>query len=970
MPAALNPLVYILTIGQEMSRALKAAQRHTEDAELAQLLQSLLALSKLILAYKRNSPHKSRQSLFENMLCNGTTLNPTATGSRQVKAIPIDSIANLVIANDMGPSIPTLASETLSALVLSFAEIQPSSPSLVTHMSDAEETVSQLVRLVGSVYEHPKLRKSIWGFMANSVEQQPALATLFVTGSFSMRPVAALSNGGDKGKGKPTDDAGEDAERKRKSALSIAVQTSTWEELWNVDPSILCSIMRFLNAVWKHSLEHSASLDVVRKDTAFWTRMTWILKQGVSSQTDAMEVDRWGPSEFDDVRASAYHALTQAYAVEIFAIEVGSLRRSAKTPGDVTPVAPKTGPVSSISHTALKNFLSTDSTLSQHLMEAMKTSLDPNLHARLARHFTGSHPTSLPNFSIEGLQSPFSAAQRTYGTEYLYQVTLLGSRLPAQMIDQKSGSKLRHVLVDMQAVNCNWSLVDAQIELTRAWKQFLQEGGAILQADAKMQTSLFKQSVTLSDMIAKEQRTGKIMTIVHTERLGTLLALLQSSWSLSLTINRETTKLFTDLLRNVHAIVISETFPPLDSIRDSNSGEGASFHRQILQITYFCARRARSLFLQPSSIGPEQRAIISSTMLSITTFVATALSESIENAKSQQTMDLDRDMELLVTVFEQCTRPELHISPRLWLERVQELDLARSSLELLVKSDLGGDFVDGETLRAQRHPLYGRHMLALQHCLSSDDGPAETLAMAGAVSAYCNISIGNHLTVGTLSTVHPELPGDRNPGHQTWCTILSIVTGLVGAIGQRSSHFIETEVTSFIQFYGSQLSRALEWNVGEHLSSSSLEELENIMSLFYVVGLGVNPRSAADLQASELLRIFAEKSLVLVQHLNYALSHPNHLVSLFEPITSEERRSLDKELSQAASLTSVLDLLDVDKRPFIASLTQRLHVVVRNIMATLVIVNRGDEVIITEPEDWPSDVQIALVSLRPISHIS
>jgi nuclear pore complex protein Nup188 len=189
------------------------------------------------------------------------------------------------------------------------------------------------------------------------------------------------------------------------------------------------------------------------------------------------------------------------------------------------------------------------------------------------------------------------------------------------------------------------------------------------------------------------------------------------------------------------------------------------------------------------------------------------------------------------------------------------------------------------------------------------------------------------------------------------------VTELVGSVGRYSSHFIETEVTSFIQFYGAQLSRALEWNVGEHLSSGSLEELESVMLLFYAIALGVNSRSTADLQAMELLRIFSEKALTLVQHLNYVLSHPNHLVSLFEPIASEERRSLDRELSQATSLTSVLDLLDVEKRPFIASLTQRLHLVVRNILATLVIVNRGDEVIVAEPEDWPTDVQIALVSL-------
>jgi nuclear pore complex protein Nup188 len=352
-------------------------------------------------------------------------------------------------------------------------------------------------------------------------------------------------------------------------------------------------------------------------------------------------------------------------------------------------------------------------------------------------------------------------------------------------------------------------------------------------------------------------------------------------------------------------------------------------------------------------------------MLVISNFVSTALSEIFEMAKIQtKSWDLDRDMELLITVFEQCTRPELYTSPRLWLERIQELDLARSSLELLIKCDLGGSTMDGATLRTHRHPPYARHILALQLCLSSTGAPAEALALAGAISAYSNISIANELTVGTLDPLHPELPGERNPGQQAWCTILNIVSGLVGTVGKSSGHFVETEITSFVQLYGAELSKALEWNVGQPLSSGALEEMEAIIGLFYTMSLCVNPRSAADVQSLMILSTFAEKSLILLQHLNYALSHPNLLASIFEPTTSEERRALDKEINSSMEMSSATELLDPDKRPFISSLTQRMHVIVRDILSTLVIVNRGDEVIVQEPDDWPNTVQIAPVSTR------
>jgi nuclear pore complex protein Nup188 len=945
-----------------MARALKGAQRNSENAQLTVLLQSYLLLSRLVLAHKRSSPFASRQSLLEHLLCTGTSINSNSVSSpRHPKVIPIDSIANLALSSDMGSNIPIYATEMLSSLVLTFAEIQPSPPSLVTHMSDAEETVNQLVRIVSSNYEDSRLRKAIWSFMGNSVELQPALATLFVTGSFFIRPSVSEPRGDEKDNDQTTQPSKSPAgtDRKTKSALTVAVETATlWEGLWKSDPALLSAIIRFADAVWRHGLEHATALDTVRLDSSFWTRLIWIVKQGATSD-DGMQLGKVEKSRYDPSIKSAYRKLAQAYAVDICAIEAGSQRRSTKSTPSSTPVGGKSKAAPpAVSLMALRNLSQVGDTLAIQLKEAMKSSLDVDLHERLAHQLK----SFFPDFSLEAIQSPFPAVQRTFGVEYLYQVTLLEPRLIPEMTDRESSSRLRQLLNDAQAVNCNWSIVDAEIEYTRAWKQFLQEGGASMQSEDKAKIELFQLSISMSETIAKETRKGKTMTIIHTERLGALLALLESTWSLSLAINKDVSKQFSKLLRNVHAIVMSDVFPPIESLRESASGEGTGFHRHVLRIAYFCTRKARTLFERGQTITAEQNAIVASTMLSITGLVSTALSEAIDAAKTQPNIEVDRDMELLVTVFEQCTRPELHTSPRLWLERVQELNLARSSLELLTKCDIGGDLMDGEVLRTYRHPLYARHMLALQLCLASMEAPAETLAISGAISAYSNISIANDLTVGTLNALHPELPGERNPGQQAWCNLLAIVTALVGTVGRTSNHFIETEITSFIQLYGAQISRALEWNVGQPLSSATLEELEAVMRLFNAISMGVNPRSAADIQAQGILQTFAEKGLTLIQHVNYALSHPNHFASLFEAITADERRALDREVGQTPTMASVYELLDAEKRPFVSSLTQRTHVIVRDILCTLVIVNQGDEVVTGEPEDWPTVVQVAPVS--------
>jgi nuclear pore complex protein Nup188 len=959
--ASLAPLIHALTVGQDMSRALRAAKRESEDAELVWLLQTFLLLSGILLAYKHSSPLRNRQSLLEHQLCAGTSLN-FSVSSRQAKSIPIDALVNFVTTNETGSHISIYAAELLSSLAIAFSEVEPSPPSLVTYMTDAEDATRALVNIVQNVYENPRLRRSIWNFMAITVEHQPALATSFVTGSFYTREMSTDVSNAENSTVKADPTNGLNTAR---SALSRAIQTApTWEDLWEKDPAILCAILRFINATWREKLKHSAALEVVRKDTAFWSRMVWILRQVLSPKKDGldgdrMDVDKSDKTQYTRITTSAYHTLIQAYVVEIFAIEVRSQSSTPKRPSSTSLTSGSQASSIPISVMALRNFIQVGPALSQHLQEAIDSSLNIGLHHRVYQFIH----EAFPSFALEALRSPFPVAQRIFGPEYLYQVHLLEPRLLPQFKDRETATRLRSFVNDLQSVNCNWSLVDSQIELTRAWKRFLQAGGATLQGDDKVRHELLRLSVSISQKIAQEERGGDTMVVIHTERLGVLLALLESTWPMTLTTNKETVGLFTRLLQNVHAIILSDTFPPLRSLQQAHSNENPGFHRTILQIAYFCTRKARSLFLKREMLTAEQTAMIASAMLAVVGFVSVGLSNTIDMAKIQQSFELDRDMELLVAVFEQSTRPELHTSPQLWLEKVQELNLARSSLELLTKCDVGGNYMSGDDLRAHRFPLYARHMLGIQLCLSSMESSAETLALSAAISAYSNISIANDLSVGTLNVFHPELPGDRNPGHQAWCTILEIVTGLVGIIGPTSGYFIETEVAGFIQFYGAQISRVLEWNIGIPLNSGTIEELEGVISLFHALSVGVNPRSTADAQANSLLQTFAEKALMLLQHLNYALSHPNHLTSLFEATRSDERRALETEMGQGVNMASALELLDISKRPFSASLTQRLHSIVRDILSTLVILSRGDEVITTEPEDWPTSLQIAPVRM-------
>jgi nuclear pore complex protein Nup188 len=355
-------------------------------------------------------------------------------------------------------------------------------------------------------------------------------------------------------------------------------------------------------------------------------------------------------------------------------------------------------------------------------------------------------------------------------------------------------------------------------------------------------------------------------------------------------------------------------------------------------------------------------------MLAVLSVVVDGLREIFDRARGVMDLELDKDMELLVAVFEQCSRSELHTSSYGWLARCQEAGLVRASLDLLSQVDIGGTEMNPELLRSLRRPLYAKHILGLHLSLACSPSAAEMLAHEGALVCYSNNSVTSIVSSGSMGLAHPELAGERNPGHTAWCTILTIVAGLVGSVTS-ATHFIDSEITGFIQLYGAQLSRALEWNVGMPLSSAFLDELEQTLSLFYSIALRVNLRSDADAHAVGLLKTFSIKALDLVQHWSYALSHPNHLASLFEGVISDERRLLDKELHSAVTTTAGIggagqfgaatELLEGDKRGFTASLVMRMHVICRDLVSTLVIASGGDEMLIQEPEDWPTDPQAA-----------
>ena len=164
----------------------------------------------------------------------------------------------------MGAIIPVAALQVLFALCSSLSSAEGSASTIIGHLSDPEATVSAMVRIVQHPYDDALLRNAVWNFITLAVDKEPALARLFVTGQFRMPSV--------KGKEKAEDPG---AASKNVSALSVACETlEEWKELWESNPKLLASLLRFLDVVWQHGHEHKMALDPIRKTRSFLN--TWV----------------------------------------------------------------------------------------------------------------------------------------------------------------------------------------------------------------------------------------------------------------------------------------------------------------------------------------------------------------------------------------------------------------------------------------------------------------------------------------------------------------------------------------------------------------------------------------------------------------------------------------------------------------------------------------------------------------------
>ena len=913
--STIHPLVSSLTTAGTLFKTFHSNRRIGEVRRVMRLLESHLSLTRLLLNCKEPS---SPAYLLEQVLCGRITGGAPSNDPGRMRSDPIDVLASYVTSTKLGHIVPVEAMRVLYSLCTSLSFLEPSPPMLIGHLSNPEATVSSLVRIVQNPYEDLDLRISVWNFISLAVDTEPALASLLVTGNFKT-PSA---------KGKEKEDS---SSSKTLSAIEIvSVTMEKWKDLWDANPRVLACVLRFLDITWQHGFEHKATLSSLRSDAQFWNRLVCCAKEELGpipdSVTQSYVVGDDGEPRSDLHEAVSIHAcrtMAKSHALRVIALD---MEHFGKGSGDRTAEKPQ-------SYIAIEPIFKAEEELNDYILEAAATPYQPQLFDDL----TETARSTVPSLVLDHLRIQVPDSEREFGDNFTFSRELLRSRLQLEEED------VQMMDIKLTSMNLNLSLTYAQSALTTSWRYLLLQTVPFLRAASSIRPHVLSLIASTSEAIASEKRSGEMMATIYEERLSLLLALLELAW-FSLDDTKAEIQSFISLVGNVRGIILSETQPPAKSFLGNLA---TPFHRTLLQIMYFCARHSRSLYQRRKALSAEQRLNVGAFLDSSLNLLIDALRVCFESALTRLDMELDQDLELLVAVFEQCTRLDVNLSPMMWLTKCQETNVIGASLRLFARTDLVG-LSDLPLLRARRQPLYASHILTFHMALASIPSAAERLASEGVLLAYGENTISNAIRSGSIDVTIPELPGDRSPAHKAYCSMLAVVSGVTSALG-RQTHF-DNEVSGFVQLYGDQLSRALSWSIGDPFTLPYLEELEQVVNLFAAIARNMPSMTRPGESVTRILRVFTTHALTLLQHLNYALTHPNHLASLLEPVTAAERELIEKD--RKSSFQSSSEIIDPMKRPFLTRLIHRLFKLTNGIIGALTDISGAERVLIGEQQDW------------------
>ncbi|GAA5836692.1 hypothetical protein JCM3766R1_006993 [Sporobolomyces carnicolor] len=968
----LAPLLSTFTLGSSTIESLHRAGRYHDAMVLEDLVESSLRLT-LQLLRLRSLVKDSTMSLLEKvLLTQNTSLNlslhssisPASSSfstSPHLRQRPelLESILSFVVS-PLSNTIAVQAAKVATLLcVLSASQTAQDRTGLVALLGGSERAREIIVTLLATAADASGILEvhiAVWDLVSDPayrlasesqltlllrsvqlaaiVDSQPGLAMLLVTGrqypAFDLS-LSTRSSTDEKGKAK------EEAQSLLKSisfpttkplsktAIDSVIETlGAWRDHWKTQPTLLAAVLRFLDFVWQHLANYGDAIEELRSKKTIWQELVDVAFEEV------------GPEPIEEVEVEPYchRLMAKSHAVRIVTLDVEyALEKHGAKSQD------------SISFATFVASFRDKKKLLPTLNSALASSSDPELHHGVQDLVRSSSP----DLDLNSLRYPPPAhpldRSRTCGPSYIYSLALLRRYLDGFLANQGEEERdnsmigpdvFSDIVEHIAKLNCNFSLLEAQNLGTTSWKQSLETLLPLLRKDTAAQVTVVGIVVELAKSIAQEDRGGQVMQSQHAQRLEILLSLTEIVNAAS---SPETKSNLIALVCEIGAVFTNTSLDVLDSVSRRTT---PSFHASLFRIAFFLSRQLNSFFpdaVSSQSLSPEDKSRLQTQTASILRVLLSAIREFFLLARVRKSGDVEHDLSLSIAALSQILTSTFAPSPALWLAHCHSLDLFRTGFQVFVSMD---------QLESGR-PVYAR--LVLDFCLlvaNSAPQAAEQLALDGVMTALTNNALTDAAESGSITPMSP-LDGSQTPQHRIWTSMLALVVSLVTALGE-STRFVEQDVTGFVRLYGAQIARATNWTSDVALTAAGVEELSLVAALLRALSKLSARSGGASTLATTVAGIFVEQSLYLLQHLVYALLHPNHLGSLVQGSTPEERSMIEKEANES----------DAAKKPINQAFTLAILQLARDVVTSLVDFSDAWKVLTREATEWRTENAVVL----------
>lgn len=408
---------------------------------------SLQLILQLLFLRKHRMPQKP--SLLERALIS-TAIHSSKPG-RSTSRAPIATLfACCLNTTALHFSISELAAQVLTTVALFVTDFRHTSlgmQTLTPIFSNPEEQSHQLFNVANDSHAPITLRIAVWQLMTALMDTQPAVTMLFALGRL----------------GPP------DAEIKidKSSAVTPSQHTNnvrrSVEVVKSADelpPEILQAVLSFIESTWERVQDFPAVMQPLRDDEDLWKV---IIRLSTSPIPPAIASTEEPDSVWVDEAATGqcYRTLARATATRLVCADLTARLDSNAQNANNAP-----------SFALLLPILKQSDQLSGAYLPTLTNDADIPLHADLQVLLKARFPSF--DFASVRRASPLGRSsvnvQRKVGTSYLYDAELATRRMRSCTNVEYDADE---ILEQLLQINLNWSFIDSQLAVTRAWKDLL-----------------------------------------------------------------------------------------------------------------------------------------------------------------------------------------------------------------------------------------------------------------------------------------------------------------------------------------------------------------------------------------------------------------------------------------------------------------------------------------------------------------